>query len=77
MTESVTAMVGAPCYSATMSEAAAKDRILRAVEALPEDVTLEDAIEKLCLIAKIERGLQQADEGQTLSHDEAKQRLSK
>jgi len=49
-----------------MAEHATKDRILRAVEELPDDVTLEEAIEKLCFLAKVERGLKQANEGKTI-----------
>ena len=33
------------------------------------------AIEKLCFLAKVERGLQQANAGKTVSHDEVKERL--
>ena len=58
-----------------MAEPATKERILKAVEELPDDVTLEEAIEKLCFLAKVERGLKQADEGKTVSHHEVKDRL--
>jgi len=50
-------------------------RILKAVEELPDDVTLDEAIEKLCFLAKVERGLKQANEGKTVLHDEVKERL--
>ena len=52
-----------------------KDRIRATVEALPDNVTVEQAIERLYFLAKIERGLEQADTGKTVSHDEAKRRL--
>jgi len=52
-----------------------KDRIRATVDALPENVTVEQAIERLYFLAKIERGLEQADAGKTVSHDEAKRRL--
>ena len=58
-----------------MAEPATKERILKAVEELPDDVTLEEAIEKLCFLAKVERGLKQADEGRTVSHHQVKDRL--
>ena len=54
-----------------------KEKVLEAVKSLPDDAQVEDAMERLLVIAKIERGLQQADAGQTISHDEMKQRLSK
>ena len=63
------------CYSPVMGEPVTKDRILKVVQELPDDVTLDEAIEKLCFLAKVERGLQQANEGKTVSHDEVKERL--
>ena len=42
---------------------------------LPDDVTFEDAIYELYAAFKIERGLQQADIGEGISHEEAKQRF--
>lgn len=46
-----------------------KQRAIYALEALPEDATI-DAIERLCLIAKIEEGLSQADAGQLADQQE-------
>lgn len=54
-----------------------KEKMLLAVEALPEDATIEDAMERLLFLAKVERGIQQADEGDTLSHDEVRGRMAK
>jgi predicted transcriptional regulator len=54
-----------------------KQRVLEAVEALPADATIEDAMERLFFLAKIQRGLEQADAGETLTHEEAKERLLK
>ena len=54
-----------------------KEKVLRAVQTLPDDASIEDAMERLLLLAKVERGLQQADSGQTLSHDEVTDRGSK
>jgi len=63
------------CYIFPMAEPATKDRILKAVEELPDDVKLEEAIEKLCFLPKVERGLKHANEGKTVPHDEVKERL--
>ena len=38
--------------------------------------TIDDAIERLCFIAKIEEGLQQSRAGQVTSHEEVKKRYS-
>ena len=54
-----------------------KELVIEAIKDLPDDAPIADAMEKLLFLAKIERGIQQADSGQTLSHDEVKQRMSK
>jgi len=52
-----------------------KEKMLQAVSELPDDASVEDAMEKLLVLAKIERGLAQADRGETLSHREVKERV--
>ena len=59
-----------------MSETGTKKKILKVVEQLPDDATIEDAIERLYFLAKVEKGIREADAGLTVSHDEAKKRLS-
>jgi predicted transcriptional regulator len=58
-----------------MAGSSAKQRVLEAIEKLPADATLEDAIERLVLLAKIERGLAELDAGRGVDHTEAKRRL--
>lgn len=60
-----------------MAQQSVKQRVLEAVEALPADATIEDAMERLYFLAKIQRGLEQADAGETMTHEEAKKRLLK
>ncbi len=55
----------------------AKEIIIQAVEALPDETTFEEAMERLLFLAKVERGIEQADAGETISHTEVKERLSK
>lgn len=52
-----------------------KQRAIEALQTLPDDATIDDAIERLCVIAKIEEGLRQADAGQLTDHEEVKKRL--
>jgi hypothetical protein len=52
-----------------------KNEIVRAVQELPEDATVEDAMERLYFLAKIERGLEQSESDETISHDEIKARF--
>ena len=54
-----------------MTGGTAKQRVLEAMAKLPPDATVEDAIEQLVLLAKIERGLAELDAGQGLDHSEA------
>ena len=54
-----------------------KDAMLKAIQELPDDATVADAMERLYLLEKIERGIAQADAGQTVSHEEARRRLAR
>ena len=58
-----------------MSSESAKRKVLEVIEKLPADATLEDAIERLVLLAKTERGLAELDAGQGVDHAEAKRRI--
>jgi predicted transcriptional regulator len=58
-----------------MTESKVKERVLDAVRDLPDDATVEDAMERLYFLAKVEEGERQADAGQTVSHEEAKRRV--
>ena len=49
-----------------------KTEIVRAIQDLPDDATVADAMERLYFLAKIERGLEQSEAGETISHDEIK-----
>ena len=52
-----------------------KSEIVRAIQDLPEDATVEDAMEPLYFLAKVERGLEQSESDVTISHDEIKARF--
>ena len=56
-------------------ETSEKQRAIEALKTLPEGATIEDAIERLCFIAKIEEGLRQSDAGRLVSHDEVKKQF--
>lgn len=58
-----------------MPGSTAKQKVLEAIEKLPADATLEDAIERLVFLAKIDRGLAELDAGKGVDHTEAKRRL--
>ncbi len=50
-------------------------RMIEAIRALPENATVDDAIERLVFLAKIQEGLSQLDGGQGVPHKEVKRRL--
>ncbi|MBI4777437.1 hypothetical protein HY792_00715 [Candidatus Desantisbacteria bacterium] len=54
-----------------------KEMIIKSFQGLPGKTTVEDAMERLYLLAKIEKGIKQADEGQCISHEEAKEKMKK
>lgn len=58
-----------------MSEASVRDRVLRAVEEMPSDITFEEVMERIFLLQKIERGRQQIAAGEGIPHAEAKRRM--
>ena len=60
-----------------MPHATTKAKIVRAVEDLPEDATIEDAIERLVFLHKIEVGLKQSREGKTVPLEEVEARLKR
>ena len=60
-----------------MGDSSTKERVLEAVRQLPDDATVEDAMERLYFLAKVERGLKDAEEGRTISHEEVRERFLK
>ena len=55
-----------------MPESTTKAAIVRAVEDLPEDATIKDAIERLVFLHRIEVGQEQVREGKTVPLDEVR-----
>lgn len=62
-------------YRSWMQAVANKQRILNALDDLPEDASVEDAIERLYFLAKVEKGFGQLDAGESIDHDEVKRRV--
>ena len=54
-----------------------KTKVLETVKDLPNEFSLEDLMEKLIVLDKIEIGLQQVKDGKIMSTSELKQRLGK
>jgi predicted transcriptional regulator len=49
-----------------------KDKVLEVVNELPSEFDLEELIEQLLFIDKVEKGLKQLDEGETKDHEDVK-----
>jgi hypothetical protein len=54
-----------------------KDQVVNSLKSFPEKFSVEDLIEKLILIEKVEEGLVQSKNGETVSMEDAKKRLYK
>ena len=55
----------------------AKDEVRELLENLPDDASLEDIQYHLYVCQKIHKGLAAAEEGRTISHEEAARRMSR
>jgi predicted transcriptional regulator len=49
--------------------------MIEAIRELPADATVDDAIDRLVFLAKIDAGLTQLERGEGVPHDEVKRRL--
>ena len=58
-----------------MAQRMTREKMIQAIRELPEDASVDDAIERLVFLAKIEEGLAQLDRGEGIPHDEVKKRL--
>ena len=58
-----------------MQSTSLKAKMANIIRDLPDDANIEDAMEKLLILHKIEKGIAQVEDGRTVSHEEAKHRL--
>ena len=49
-----------------------KEKVTKAVQGLPQEFDLEELIDRLVFIEKVEKGLQQLDRGETKTNEEVK-----
>jgi predicted transcriptional regulator len=50
-----------------------KDKVIETINELPSEFELEELIERLIFIEKVEKGLKQLDNGESRTHEEVKQ----
>lgn len=58
-----------------MADTTVKDKVLKAIEEMPPDVTFSDVMDSLYFLYKVDQGLKQVQTGDTMSHEEAKKRI--
>ncbi len=52
-----------------------KYKVLETLDHLPDEFDVEELVEKLLFVEKVEKGLQDSEEGKTMSLQEAKQKM--
>jgi len=57
-----------------MPDVSPKELARRAIELLPDDATLEDAMEQLYLLEQIEKGRTDSRSGRTVPHEDVRSR---
>jgi predicted transcriptional regulator len=55
----------------------AKQRAIKLIEKLPDDVSTETIMTELLLVKTIDERLEAVERGETVSHEEARKRLAK
>jgi len=54
-----------------------KASVINVLNVLPKEFSFDEFLERLIVVEKIEAGLKDVKEGRTLSHEEAKKRITK
>lgn len=54
-----------------------REKVIDTVNELPQEFELEELIEKLVFVEKVERGLNQLEAGRTIPHDQVKDIVKK
>ena len=54
-----------------------KNTVRQSIDNLPDSFTIDELIEQLIFIEKIEEGIKQSDEGKTITNDDVKSMIEK
>jgi hypothetical protein len=54
-----------------------KQKIIKSIESLPDNFSIDEVIDRIVLLQKIEIGLEQSENDETYSNSEAKKKLKK
>jgi predicted transcriptional regulator len=53
----------------------AKEEILELMKQIPDDLTVDEALERLQLLYDVHKGLEEAERGEVVSHEQAKKMI--
>ena len=59
-----------------MTEPTLKQKVLNSIEKLPQNASLDDIIERIYFIHKIEVGLKQVEQGDVVKHEDVIKRIN-
>ncbi len=54
-----------------------KNTVRQSIDNLPDSFTIDELIEQLIFVEKVEEGIKQSDEGKTISNDDVKNMVEK
>ena len=54
-----------------------KEKVIESIKKLPDDVNYDDIMESIYVQQMITKGIEQLDNGESLSHEEVKERFKK
>ena len=54
-----------------------KQQVIRIIQSLPDDVTLDEVMAELYFKLQVDAGLEELDEGKGIPHEEVEKRMSK
>ncbi|WP_340106128.1 hypothetical protein [Rhodohalobacter sp. 8-1] len=60
-----------------MHDTTLKQKVIDSIEKLPEDASLDEIMERIYFIHKIEVGLKQSEQGDVISHDEVFKKIDR
>jgi predicted transcriptional regulator len=54
-----------------------REKVIKSIQDLPDSFTIDELIDRLIFIEKVEQGLQQSAEGKVIPHEEVKKIIEK
>jgi predicted transcriptional regulator len=53
-----------------------RDLVIETIRKLPQEVTIDEIIEEIALVAALRKGEQDADSGRTISHEQVRETMA-